>query len=223
MSYETLTLCLGIIDPTVVDVPEGPPESSYRRGNFNVQVWGEVAVLSCLCGRSEPIPVTLKDLKKASPLHGLEACKICVDEINACKSRTEHVQAWVNRNRYAIDNGSHIFFPENLSRLVLEGHISRPRRSIYQMFYGKDLQKKDKIICTCDEPNCLNPYHMMSSKSTATKVTPQMLEDIKKWIHQNINTKAIQQELKDKYHRKLSTRTIQMIRKEQLAFVSTMS
>lgn len=64
---------------------------------------------------------------------------------------------------------------------------------------------------------------MMSSKSTATKVTPQMLEDIKKWIHQNINTKVIQQELKDKYHRKLSTRTIQMIRKEQLAFVSTMS
>jgi hypothetical protein len=58
---------------------------------------------------------------------------------------------------------------------------------------------------------------MMVAASPATKVTPEMREDVRTWISRKIKNKTIQQLLKTKYNRDLSLRTITNIKKSVLA------
>jgi hypothetical protein len=214
LGISPLTLCLGVLDPIPIEIPDTPPLESYRWGNFQVHAWGHAATLTCLCGRSEKIPAALADLKKASPLHGIEACEICIKEYKSSKSRTQQVEAWIRRNRLGIDQDKHLYLPENLQRFVSEGQIMRPRRCTYQTHYGVDLASEDHVLSTCGDAACLNPYHMMIGKSPAKKITPQMQNDIDEWLNLKIKTKTIVELLQKKYHKKISVRTIQLIQKE---------
>jgi len=218
-----LTLCLGVLDPIPIQIPQEPPKETYRWGNFLVHAWDEAATLTCLCGRSEKIPAALEDLKKASGLHGIEACEICIKEYKACKSRTQHVEAWIRRNRFGIQKDQHLYLPENLKRFVSEGQIMRPKRCVYQTHHGVDLGPEDHVLSTCGDPACLNPYHMMVGKSPARKITPQMQSDITEWLNLKIKTKTIVELLNRKYQRKVSLRTIQLIQKEWRQSAATTS
>jgi hypothetical protein len=222
-STNVLTLCLGILDPIPVEIPADPPKTVYRRGNFEVREWDTCSELRCLCGRSSAIPVHLNDLKKASALHGLEACDICVQEFKNSKSRSQLVEAWIRRNRFGLDNSAHLYLPENLKRFVSEGQVMRPKRCVYQAYHGVDLQSEDHVLSTCGDPACLNPLHMMLGKSPAKKITPQMEKDITAWLEKNIKTKAIVELVSHKYKKRISLRTIQLIQKQWRQSASTMS
>lgn len=220
---DVLTFCLGILDPIPIRVPAAAPQETYRRGNFTVRVWGDEAELECLCGRSPRIPVHVKDLKKAGPLHGLEACDVCIQEFKNSRSRTQLVEAWIRRNRFALEQDAHLYLPENLKRFVSEGQIMRPKRCVYQAYHGVDLRSEDHVLSTCGDLACLNPLHMMLGKSPAKKITPQMQKDITTWLEKNIKTKAIVELVNDKYKKKVSVRTIQLIQKEWRQSANTMS
>jgi hypothetical protein len=58
---------------------------------------------------------------------------------------------------------------------------------------------------------------MMLTASPATKVTPEMREDVKTWVARKVRNKTIQELLKTKYNRSLSLRTITNIKKSVLA------
>lgn len=218
-----LTYCLGILDPIPITVPTTPPRETFIKGNFRVKLWEEEAELECLCGRSPRIPVHTKDLRKASPLHGLEACDICVQEFKNSKSRSQLVEAWIRRNRFALNQDTHLYLPENLKRFVSEGQIMRPKRCVYQAYHGVDLGSEDHVLSTCGDLACLNPLHMMLGKSPAKKITPQMEKDITTWLEKNIKTKAIVELINSKYQKKISVRTIQLIQKEWRQSAGTMS
>ena len=209
-----LTLCLGVLDPVPITVPDTPPLETYNWGNFQVEAWEFEAVLTCLCGRSDKIHAALSDLKKASPVHGILACSCCITEYKQCKSRTHHVEAWIRRNKLALDKEQHLYLPENLKRFVSEGQIMRPRRCVYQVHHGVDLAPDDHVLSTCGDSACLNPHHMMIGKSPAKKITPQMQNDIDEWIKLQITTRTIVELLQKKYQKKISLRTIQLIRKD---------
>ena len=208
-----LTLCLGILDPVPVKIPDLPPNEIYNWGNFKVRAWETAATLTCLCGRAEKITVSIEDLKKASPVHGLSACSVCIKEYKQCKSRTQHVEAWIRRNRFGLDKNQHLYLPESLTRFVSDGQIMRPRRCVYQVHYGVDFAADDHLLFTCGDPACLNPYHMMIGKSPAKKITPQMQDDIDEWLNLGIRTKTIVELLHKRYQKKISLRTIQLIQK----------
>jgi hypothetical protein len=73
------------------------------------------------------ITVSIEDLKKASPVHGVSACAVCIKEYKQCKSRTQHVEAWIRRNRFGLDKNQHLYMPESLTRFVSDGTDYAPQ------------------------------------------------------------------------------------------------
>jgi hypothetical protein len=57
---------------------------------------------------------------------------------------------------------------------------------------------------------------MMLAASPATKVTPEMKEDVQLWLSKNIKCSLIRQMLEVKYKRSLSLRTITNLKKSLL-------
>jgi hypothetical protein len=220
-----LTRYLGILEPTLVELPEGATEERRELGNFEVAVCGETAVLHCYCGRLDPLPVSLQDLDHASPVQGLLACPACVEESLNAKSRTQMVESWIRRRRNAIDPNQHLYLPEKLQRLAAEGKIMRPKRYVYQVFFNIELKSDDHVLSTCNDKSCLNPYHLIIGKSPARKMSPSMKEDVLQWLAKNVSTQTIITLLKTKYGKVFSERTIQLLKKEfrQSDFTKTYS
>ena len=93
----------------------------------------------------------------------------------------------------------------------------RPRRFVYSKFYEVELSKQDKIMVTCGDPNCVNPHHLMRTKSPAAKVTPEIRQDVLSWTQKRLSSRMIQDLLEEKHKKSLSIRTISKIRSSALA------
>lgn len=219
MFNPVLVSVLGLLVQTPVDPPKGMVSKSYTLDSFRVEEYGSVASLTCKCGRHEAIHVAASDLERAHPVLGVYACPICLEELRAARSPSDKVGVWFKQNRLALTPDQHIYLPCSFARLVdsTDKTIMRPRRFVYAKFYNVTLSDADKILTTCGETECVNPYHMMLAASPATKVTPEMREDVKTWVARKIRNKTIQELLKTKYNKNLSLRTITNIKKSVLA------
>lgn len=209
-----LTQYLGILEPVLSEPPDGLPDEVRELGNFELAVYGLTGVLHCQCGRQEPIALRLRDVAHAAPIRGLMACPACVRESRMNAGRSKLIQAWFKRRKLAIKPDQHLYLPESLQRLVDEEEIMRPRRYVYKVFFDYPLSPKDKVLCSCGDKSCLNPYHMMIGKSPARKMTPEMREAVQKWLTMGKTTKTIVELLKIRFQKSFSIRTIQLIKKE---------
>ena len=194
----------------------GPPVT-YELDSYEVKDYGVVSELTCSCSRTTPQIVASEDLLRAHRVTGFYACPTCQEEDKNAHSSSDHIAVWIAQNRTRINETEHLYLPSVFKRLVdKEGTIMRPRRFIYSKFHGVKLSTKDKILNTCSDTQCINPYHMMHSLSPATKVTPQMKEDIHAWVHKKISNRLIQSLLTTKYHKQISLRTITNLKRSVL-------
>ena len=219
MPNPVLVSVLGLLVQTPVDTPNGLVSKLYTLDSFRVEEYGDVSSLTCKCGRHKAIYVATSDLQRAHPVLGLYACPICLEELRAARSPSDKVAVWFRQNRLALNPNQHIYLPCSFARLVdsTDKTIMRPRRFVYAKFYNVTLSDADKILTTCGETECVNPYHMMLAASPATIVTPEMREDVKTWVARKIRNKTIQELLRTKYNKDLSLRTITNIKKSVLA------
>ena len=202
---------------TTRDLPE-TPDQTYNLDAFKAERFGAVTRLTCSCGRSEPELVDTMDLLRAHRVCGRYACQRCLQEDREAKSPSDQVSAWLAQNRPGLNPHEHLFLPKQFQRLVdKDGTIMRPRRFVFSKFYDIELATRDKVLPTCGCENCVNPYHMMRTLSPATKITPQMKEDVKLWLNKKISHKMIQLLLETKYSCSISLRTITNLKKSVLA------
>lgn len=213
-----LTAVFGLLEPTPVKPPDPAVHRTYTLDSFAVAVHAETAVLTCRCTRSEPYWLALEDLDRIHPASGLYACAICLNELRNARTPSDQIAVWFWQNRPAITKDQHLYLPQSFQRLVdtEENVIMRPRRFVYTKFFGVALTKKDKILQTCGDPQCVNPLHMMISASAAAKLTPDMKKDVQLWLLKQTHPRVIQQLLEIKYSRSLSLRTITNLRKSLL-------
>jgi len=209
-----LTQYLGILEPVLSEPPGGIPDETRELGNFELAVYGQTGVLRCQCGRQDPIALRMRDVAHAAPIRGMMACATCIAESRTNPGRSKLIQAWFRRRKLAINPDEHLYLPESLHRLVDDEEIMRPRRYIYKVFFNCDLTTEDKVLCSCGDQSCLNPYHMMIGKSPARKMTPEMLEAVQAWLKNGKTTKSVVELLKIKFQKSFSIRTIQSLKKE---------
>ena len=194
-----------------------PPLKTYVLDSYDVVDYGEISTLSCRCSRTPTEIVSSEDLTRAYPVLGFYACPVCHQEPREAKSPSDYITIWLRQNQRRIDEKEHLYLPQAFERLVdRDGTIMRPRRFIFAKFYNFPLNTEDKILTTCGDKKCVNPYHMMRSLSPATKITPQMKEDVYSWIRKKISNKSIQELLKAKYQKNISLRTITNLKKSAL-------
>ena len=218
MTAVDLVSVFGLLNSTIPKPPDHVVQKTYTLDSFTVAVHKETAVLTCRCCRSEPYWLALEDLSRIHPTCGLFACVICLNELRNAHTPSDQIGVWFAQNRPFITKDQHLYLPDSFQRLVdtQENVIMRPRRFVYSKFFGVSLTKKDKVLLTCDDPDCVNPYHMMVSASSATKVTPDMKKDVKLWLSNQTSPQVIQQLLEIKYNRSLSLRTITNLKKSML-------
>lgn len=208
-----------IVQTPVTDAnPNGPPLKTYKLDSYKVEDFGPVSRLTCSCLRSGSEWVATGDLERAHPVSGRYACLTCIAEDRAAKSPSDRVAAWLAQNRPTLNSEEHLYLPKQFQRLVdADGTIMRPRRFVFSKFYDIQLSTKDKVLPTCGCDDCVNPYHMMRTLSPATKVTPQMKEDVRSWLSKKMSNKTIQILLESKYNCTISLRTITNLKKSVLA------
>jgi hypothetical protein len=203
--------------PLTAQKPDGDPENTYKLDAYTVEDFGSYARLTCSCGRSDPEWVATEDLARSHRVSGRFACPTCIQEDRDARSPSDQVSAWLAQNRIRVNAQDHLFLPKQFQRLVdRDGTIMRPRRFVFSKFYDIELATRDKVLPTCGCEDCVNPYHMMRTLSPATKVTPQMKEDVRLWLTKKFSNKTIQLLLEAKYNCQLSLRTITNLKKSVL-------
>jgi hypothetical protein len=206
MRSTDLVAVFGLLEPR--PVPEVQPLCGkiYNLDSFTVRVYGEAAQLTCKCGRYDSFYLHVLDLERSHPSIGLYACPICLNELRNARSHSDRVAVWLTQNRSTITKDQHLYLPK--CKVIM-----RPMRFVYTSFFKIQLSTKDKVLRTCSDSNCVNPYHLMVTASTATKLTPDMKQDVLLWLTKEIKPQTIQQLLEAKYNRSLSARTITNLRK----------
>ena len=220
MSDPTLLSVFGLVVQTPISdqKTQGLPLKTYKLDSYRVEDFGFLSRLTCSCQRSSPTLVVTRDLTRSHPVAGRFACLVCLKEDREAKSASERVAAWLAQNKPSLNQEEHLLLPKQFQRLVdTDGIIMRPRRFVYSKFYGVQLQTKDKVLPTCECEVCVNPYHMMRKLSPASKVTPQMKNDVFLWLNKKMSNKSIQLLLETKYCRTISLRTITNLKKSVLA------
>ena len=193
------------------------PSRIYQLDAYDIEEYGATSRLKCRCGRTPHEEVFSADLERAHRVTGFYGCPICQDETRQAKSPSDRIAIWFNQNKKHLNSKDHLYLPHLFQRLVdKDGTIMRPRRFIYSKFYNISLCREDKVLPTCNDKKCVNPYHMMQTRSPATKITPHMREDIYTWAHKNISNRSIQELLKAKYQKSVSLRTITNLKKSAL-------
>lgn len=213
-----LVTVFGLLEPTPVKPLRPVVQRTYTLDSFIVHDDGDTAALNCKCCRSEPYLLASADLGRIHPALGLFACSICLNELRNARTPSDKIAVWFLQNRPSIAKDQHLYLPNTFQRLVdtEEGVIMRPRRFVYAKFFNVVLQQRDKVLNTCGDPQCVNPYHMMIAASTAAKMTPDMKKDVHSWFTNKVNPRTIQQLLEIKYNRSFSLRTITNLKKSLL-------
>ena len=210
-----LVTVFGLLEPTPVKALGPVVQKTYTLDSFVVSDYGESASLTCKCCRSEPYLLASADLERIHPALGLFACTLCLNELRNARTPSDKIAVWFLQNRPSIAKDQHLYLPNSFQRLVdtEEGVIMRPRRFVYAKFFNVVLQQRDKVLNTCGDPQCVNPYHMMLAASTAAKMTPDMKKDVQSWFINKVTPRTIQQLLEIKYNRSFSLRTITNLKK----------
>lgn len=218
MTPVDLVAVFGLLEPTPPKPPDPVVQKCYTLDSFAVAVHTETAVLTCRCCRSEPYWLAVEDLPRVHPTCGLFACAICLNELRNAHTPSDHIAVWFAQNRPFITKDQHLYLPKSSKRLLdtEENVIMRPKRFVYSKFFDVALTTKDKILNTCGDVNCVNPYHMMICASSATKLTPDMKQDVESWLLNQTSPQVIRQLLEIKYNRSLSLRTITNLKKSML-------
>jgi hypothetical protein len=219
MRSADLAAVFGLLESDPIPKPTGATKTQYILDSLTVEEKTDGCVYTCKCQRSLPLYLSLKDSKRIRPPLGIFACSICLNELRNARGSSDQVAVWFAQNRLALTDNQHFYLPKPLQRLVdrTEGVIMRPRRFVYAKFYGVSLNKSDKILTTCGDVNCVNPYHLMIATSPATKITPQMKEDVRLWLAKSTNSKVIRELLQTKYNLSISLKTITNLKKSLLA------
>jgi hypothetical protein len=218
MSSTDLISVFGLLEPRPLKNYNQESQRSYTLDSFLVECHGGTSHLTCKCLRSKPYVLATEDLSRCHPPGGIYACSLCLSELRDARTPSDRIRVWLTQNRPSIANDQHLHLPKTFTRLVdtEDKVIMRPRRFVYAKFYDIALQQRDKVLCTCGDTLCVNPYHMMLAASPATKVTPEMKEDVQLWLSKNIKCSLIRQMLEVKYKRSLSLRTITNLKKSLL-------
>lgn len=220
MNNRDLIGIFGLLHAELLPVPDGrEPDQIFNLDHFTVKTFGETAVFVCKCARTEPFALSEHLIDRIKRICGTYACPICVQELKSARSGSGKVRVWFNQNRSQLTPEAHLYLPTGVVRLIdlQDKTIMRPRRFIFSNFYNVELRQKDKILNTCGDPNCVNPYHMMRAASAAAKVTPAMREDVLHWSYNQIKPQEIRELLQKKYQITISLRTITNIKKSSLA------
>lgn len=214
-SKTDLVAIFGLLEPKILKEFNEKPVKTYALGQFKVEEGLEAARFICNCGRSKPYILAVEDLGKIYPASGSFSCSVCAEENKLATSPSDKIAAWLSQNRIYITTEQHLHLPKEFQRLFDKENSKtmRPRRFIYTKFYGVTLGKQQKILCTCGDESCFNPYHMMVAASAATKVTPDMKKDVQLWFSKNVSPRVVQQMLKIKYNHSLSLKTITNLKK----------
>jgi hypothetical protein len=214
-----LIAVFGLLEPHPAKPPDSVVQECYTLDSFKVEVFTETVRFTCKCQRSAPYLIALSDLRKIHPSSGLYACQTCLQELKNAKTPSDKIGVWFTQNKPSITKEAHLHLPKDFCRLVDtdKNTVMRPRRFVYSKFFNVELKRSDKILSTCSDPLCVNPYHMMLAASPAAKVTPEMKKDVYKWTMNNVNPKIMKQMLEIKYNCSLSLRTITNLKKSLLA------
>jgi hypothetical protein len=210
-----LVTVFGLLEPTPVPTEEDVVQKCYTLDSFTVSLKGPVATLECRCQRTAPYRLAHSDLGRIHPASGWYACPICLNELRNARTASDKIGVWFVQNRPSLTKDQHLYLPKVFQRLVdtEENVIMRPKRFVYSKFYNVELTRRDKVLSTCGDPHCVNPYHMMVAASSATKMTPDMKQDAYSWFLKNISPRVVQQLLEIKYNRSFSLRTITNLKK----------
>ena len=217
--------CLGLVDAQPIEGgrPAGAPQRTYTLDQFDVVEYSAVSMLTCSCARSDALVLSNSDLRKVSPVTGLCACETCLDEIDACIFPRDRVAAFIKQNLSRINPEDHLRLPSRMAQLTADGKPKRPRRFVYECFHNVSLPTKMKVLHTCNDPECVNPYHMICSPSCAVKLTPEIKKDLKKWLATSLTQLQIQEQVSRKYKISISLSTIKNFKKSLLRSQSTQS
>jgi hypothetical protein len=218
MSPIDLISVFGLLEPRPLQNYNQTVQRSYTLDSFVVECHGGVSKLTCKCRRTEPYALATEDLSRCHPPGGLYACWLCLNELKNARTPSDRIGVWFAQNRPSITNDQHLHLPKAFTRLVNteDNVIMRPRRFVYAKFYNVALSQRNKVLCTCGDTICVNPYHMMLAASPATKVTPEMKKDVHLWLTKNIKCSLIREMLQTKYNKSLSLRTITNLKKSLL-------
>ena len=210
-----LVAVFGLLEPAPIEAPDPVVQKTYTLDSFAVSIHEGVVSFECACKRSEPYLLAVADLDRIHPPSGHYACALCLNELRNARTTAERVAVWFLQNRPSIAKDQHLYLPETFKRLIdaEEGVIMRPRRFVYAKFHNVALTQRDKVLSTCGDPHCVNPYHMMLAASSATKMTPDMKKDVQTWHSNQVSPRVIQQLLEIKYSRSFSLRTITNLKK----------
>jgi hypothetical protein len=203
-----LALVFGLLDSKPVKSSNQQLKKVYTLDYFRVTEYETYAEFVCKCGRSKPYTLEIKDLSKIRSSFGFFGCYHCLLEVKEAHSYSDKISTWIIQNKADINKTAHLYIPEGFSRLIDKDKIMRPRRFVYSKFFDVTLSKEQKILCTCNDTNCVNPYHMMVAASAATKITPDIKKDVFTWFSKNISPRVIQQMLEMKYNLSVSLKTI---------------
>ncbi len=194
--------------------PEGRPTEETQAGNFRIRRYENIAEVRCFCGRTKPIRLGTQDLTKLVLLGQHKACQVCDEEAQKASTQTERLLAGLNRIRLKLDIGEHMYLDKELVRCRISGgKDQRPRRMVFSQYFGLELNCSDKIIQSCDDANCYNPYHMRIVKSTAKKLTPEAESLIRYLVCEGKPAKIIVDAVELHTKVKVTTRYVQILRK----------
>lgn len=213
-------LLLGLLelsDGHPLTVPSVKPDHTEHQGHWLIQHYDHVAVWSCLCGRSDPLVVPQKDMKKVRlPNDLIRACEVCRQEFEFARGKTAHLMAWIERHRFVLDKKEHLYLPADLGycRDRDNERSTRTKRFVYEIFWKKKLKATNFVRSTCSGSNCINPYHLCIAESPAAKITKSVRFYIQKLAVQGISAKTTQRLLHDQLSLELSLRVIQLIRSD---------
>lgn len=209
---------LGILElseevPT--DPPLGVPTAVEQREHWRIEHFPKVAVWRCLCGRSDPLIVPRQDLGKVRlPNDLVKACEICRQEVEWARGKTGHLQAWLERHRQTIDPDRHLYLPGDMGycRDREAQRSMKTRRFVYEAFWKKNLLSDDCVRSSCNDANCINPYHLCLTNKPAKKVSIAAETYIRRLAAQGISAKTTRLLLRERLSLELSLRSIQLIR-----------
>lgn len=201
------------ISPTFLDLnfQEGDDLGSFKY----VQTQNHI-VLKCQCGRqTQPYLIKKTLFDRVYPTQGKFACAICLLEQRSAKTIKDHLKLVLAQNKDKIEKNAHLVldFPSDKIYDPVKQQMVRIKRLVYELYYNVELDKNQKVLVTCGNKNCVSPEHLLVAASPATKVTPEMRNDIKTWASNKMSNTTIQNLVSQKYQRSISLRTIINVKK----------
>lgn len=215
-SENALFTVFGLLEPTPPKKPRGEPLKTFKLDSLHVSEYRQVLSCRCACSRSEPILLAPQDFKKITRLNQLYACPLCIQEFKDAKTTKEKLEVWLRQNKPEIESKRHLYLPKHTKILfdTSSGTTIRTKRAVYQAFFEAPLAPDHFVLSKCNDEFCINPYHLMVARSPAGKITPEMKHDVILWSSTlGWSVLQIQNQIKLKYGRSVSKRSISSIRR----------